>query len=83
MEHRLELRELQNDDRTLLRRREEGVAAYPLESRAAPGDDGDAQVVGQLHEVLGRGRLAAVRLRVAEEQDGGHVAAQEVLAQDV
>ena len=59
--------------------------SYPLEAGVArvPGDDRDAQVVRQLGEVLRRRRLPAVRLRVAQEQDGRHVAAQEVLAEDV
>ena len=61
-------------------------ATYPsLQSRIVgiPGDHRDAEVAGQLQEVLRRGRRAPEELRVGQVEDGGDVSRQEVLAEAV
>ena len=58
---------------------------HPLEAWIVgiPGYDRNAQVAGQLEEVLHGGCGASVRLRVEQVQDGRHVVRQEVVAQSL
>lgn len=58
---------------------------HSLEARVigVPGDDGYAQVAGQLEEVLSAGRAAAVLLVIHQIEDRRHVERQEFLAQRV